>query len=259
MRYALVDGKRVSAFRGAKGTCPHCHGPVIARCGTILVWHWAHVSRSDCDSWAEGETPWHLEWKRRFPRQWREVTVRYHRADIKSPQGVIELQASSISPEEIQEREQFYGEMVWVLNARDFKLKVRDKGHYVTFRWKHPRKTWWSADRQLFFDRGDGTLLKVHNLHANVPCGGSGRIISYDEFVKAYSQVRQGQALCHECNMPFPLGDLKETGMYEYLTLDVDCGEFICFDCYERLCEARIPDDPSLVDVLTPYCSAASF
>lgn len=46
-----------------------------------------------------------------------------HRADIRRDDGlVIELQASSISAEEIAEREAFYGEMVWLLDGREFVL-----------------------------------------------------------------------------------------------------------------------------------------
>lgn len=61
----------------------------------------------DCDRWSEGETEWHLAWKRRFPRQWREIVMDGHRADIKAPQGGIELQSSSISTVEIASRENF--------------------------------------------------------------------------------------------------------------------------------------------------------
>jgi competence protein CoiA len=258
MQYALVGGVRQRASPDARGICPQCENPVIARCGDVMVWHWAHVSCFDCDSWSEGETPWHVGWKGRFPKQWREVTMGWHRADIKAPQAVIELQASSISPDEIREREHFYGEMVWVLDASRFNLDIRDRGSYVTFRWKYPHKTWWEASRQLIFDLGDA-LLTVRNLYPNMPCGGSGELVSYEAFVQSYSRVRPGHALCCECRMQFTKRDLKETGMYEYLKLDLDCGELICCDCYERLCDDRTPDDPSLFDVLTPVYCAKTF
>jgi hypothetical protein len=149
--------------------------------------------------------------------------------------------------------------MVWVLNALDFKLDIRNQGDYVTFRWKYPHKTWWDSGRQLFFDIGNQMLLKIHNLYDNVPCGGSGTIVSYQDFVETYSRVPPGQTLCCKCNMAFPTRHLRETGMYEYATLDLDCGQFICDDCYEWMCDDRTPDDPSLFDGLTPVSVGSSF
>ncbi len=47
-----------------------------------------------------------------------EVTIGAHRADIVGSRGkVIELQHSSISPDDIHARENYYGDMVWVFDA----------------------------------------------------------------------------------------------------------------------------------------------
>ena len=101
-------------------TCPHCKSEVIAKCGSINVWHWAHIDR-DCDLWSEPESDWHKEWKEKVPLKNREVTINNHRADILLAKGlVVELQNSSISVENIRERENFYGEMVWLFNAQEF-------------------------------------------------------------------------------------------------------------------------------------------
>lgn len=251
MQYAISNGRRVEAKPGAQAVCPICESEVFARCGDINAWHWAHRNRSDCDTWAEGESDWHLAWKRRFPRPWREVVLGSHRADVKAPQAVVELQASTISSAEIAKRERFYGEMVWVLEAKDFNLSIRDRGTYVTFRWKHPRKTWWTASKPLYFDLGD-RLLSIHRIHESLPCGGSGRYISYAEFVAMFSRPKPGENLCDGCQMPHPARDLHETSTYEYYTMDIDPGARLCFGCYERRREAFIPDDPSLYDCLTP-------
>lgn len=251
MQYAIADGRRVEATPGALGVCPICESEVLARCGDINAWHWAHRNRMDCDMWAEGESDWHLAWKKRFPRQWREVVVGSHRADIKFPRGVIELQASSISPSEVADREAFYGELVWVLDAREFNLNIRDRGSHVTFRWKHPRKTWWTAERPLYFDVGE-RLIKITRIYDDLPCGGSGSWLSYDDFVASFSRPRAGEKLCDRCWMPFARRELLETGMYEYYTMDVDPGTFMCHDCHEARREQFIPDDPSLFDCHTP-------
>lgn len=251
MQYAIVDRSLCAATPGGRGECPNCNGEVIARCGFINVWHWAHASDADCDPWSEGESEWHRAWKRRFPRRWREFIMHPHRADVKAPQGVIELQASSISVDEIVAREAFYGEMVWLLDARVFNLKIRDRGGYVTFRWKHPRKTWWHCTKPLLFDLGT-RLLRVQNIHPNLPCGGSGRFMSYEDFVGTFSRPKRGEQLCEGCKMPFPTWQLTRTGMYEFHTMDLDPETVLCSDCYEARRESYIPDDPDLYDAWTP-------
>jgi len=45
-------------------SCPECNGPLLARRGDRVVWHWAHrpgpVARQRC---GHEETDWHLKWK----------------------------------------------------------------------------------------------------------------------------------------------------------------------------------------------------
>jgi len=52
-----------------------------------------------------------------------------HRADIRTPGGlVVEIQHSGISSEDVAAREAFYGNMVWLLDGRNFVLKQRRFG-----------------------------------------------------------------------------------------------------------------------------------
>jgi competence CoiA-like predicted nuclease len=93
----------------------------MSKCGSINIWHWAHVTTVDCDAWGEPESEWHLNWKRGLPLDWIEVVMEdddcKHRADIRLPTGlVIELQHSPISVEEIQKREAFYQNMIWIFD-----------------------------------------------------------------------------------------------------------------------------------------------
>lgn len=65
---------------------------------------------------------WHRGWQERFPREQVEVVLRrddgHHRADVVLAHGgVLELQASQISPEQIRERERFYGHMAWLFRC----------------------------------------------------------------------------------------------------------------------------------------------
>lgn len=76
----------------------------------------------------ENEGPWHKAWKEVFPFEWREnvrcdeATGEKHIADIRRPDDlVIELQNSPMPLDEMQSREDFYGnKMVWVVNAEGF-------------------------------------------------------------------------------------------------------------------------------------------
>ena len=106
MMYALnAAGERIEADPGGRASCPGCHGDVIAHCGEILVWHWAHRSRLECDPWWEPETAWHRGWKLFVPAAQREVVIGGHRADMVLANGTVcELQASGISAQEIRER-----------------------------------------------------------------------------------------------------------------------------------------------------------
>jgi len=123
MKYAIVDGKRREAEPKLVGECPGCSAPMVAKCGEIKVWHWAHRIKRECDHWWEPETEWHRNWKNQFPEGWQEYVDRSedgekHIADVRTDQGwVIEFQHSRISPEERRSRESFYGNMVWVVDG----------------------------------------------------------------------------------------------------------------------------------------------
>ena len=125
MQFA-VDGTnaRLEPTPKAKGFCPACGCPVVAKCGEILTWHWSHLAK-DCDPWYEPESIWHRQWKEQFPSDWREVVIGKHRADVQTPKGIIEFQASCISASEIQERENFYQKMVWVVKADAFDFEKK--------------------------------------------------------------------------------------------------------------------------------------
>jgi hypothetical protein len=132
MQFAYDDnGKRINpSFSGQRAKCPLCEGMVIAKCGDVYTHHWSHQQSCSCDSWHEPETLWHLLWKERFPEAWREVVIdrngKRHIADILTATGtVIEFQNSAISNATISIREEFYKDMIWVINAKPFKHNLR--------------------------------------------------------------------------------------------------------------------------------------
>ena len=160
MRFALVGGGRRSPIKGQRGVCEYCDYEMVAKCGRVMSWHWAHMPGSSCDPWWGPETEWHREWKNRFPADWQEVvhsdelTGERHIADVKSPHGlVIEFQHSPMDHEELVSREVFYQNMIWVVDGG----RGLDIGYFnVGFSWKpesfrplvHLVK-WWGRSRLL--------------------------------------------------------------------------------------------------------------
>ena len=207
MFYAIKNGKKITAKRKTIATCPICKKKLIPKCGLIKLWHWSHKSNVGCDDWCEPESIWHKQWKDNFKRKYQEVVVGKHIADIKIKNLVIELQNSPISPKEIEDREIFYGNMIWILNGESIAkgLNLRCKGNYYTFRWKHPPKSWWSSTKPIYidikeFDRGGGDIfgkLKseeyiflIKKIYTNIPCGGWGILIKKEDFIK---QLKKGE------------------------------------------------------------------
>ena len=133
MKYALINGEKAEAIKGANGYCPICESQLIARCGGIKINHWAHKGNRNCDPWWENETNWHRSWKNNFPIAWQEVVHsaengEKHISDVRTEDGfVLEFQYSHINPKEQESRERFYRRMVWVLNG------VRRKTDYKRF------------------------------------------------------------------------------------------------------------------------------
>lgn len=160
MKFGLDENKcRIEALPKTKSKCPICNSELIPKCGVVKVWHWSHKNLTDCDSWAESESEWHMNWKNNFDKKNQEVVIekdgQKHRADIKLDNGkVIELQNSSISPDDICDRELFYNNMVWLLNGDTFckNFELRNKGNYLTFRWKNPPQSFFESNKNIFID-----------------------------------------------------------------------------------------------------------
>jgi len=126
-RYAIVDGTKTDIFdaeKGVHGVCPLCGNELVPRKGDVRNWHWAHVAGRGCDDWYEPKGAWHRGWQNCFERSWQEVPVikpicgveKRHIADVKTTNGwTIEFQYSHLPNDGINERQAFYGEMVWVV------------------------------------------------------------------------------------------------------------------------------------------------
>lgn len=188
MRFAIQNDSRIEATPRARGTCPGCKGELVAKCGTIKVWHWAHKGRLHCDPWWENETQWHRDWKNAFPVDWQEVPARdqngeTHIADVKTPHGmVVEFQHSSLSVDEARKRTAFYGNIIWAVDGTRrnsdwsdfssaclFGKRFRAKGLVVNrLRPTSARllREWWQLGVNIAFDFGGETvwLLRRYDL-----------------------------------------------------------------------------------------------
>jgi hypothetical protein len=176
MKFAVVNGNRQEARPELSGQCPNCGSGLLAKCGDVRVWHWAHRGQRVCDHWWERETKWHRSWKDQFPEDWQEVVHRAddgekHIADVKTEDGsVIEFQHSFLKREERRAREAFYGRMVWVVDgmrrkrdmpqffeALSFAKVVRGKP--LTFAIPNIEgallRDWAESSAPVFFDFGD--------------------------------------------------------------------------------------------------------
>lgn len=199
--YATTNSHtRSEATPGASGRCPGCGATVIAKCGEINAWHWAHRSNSDCDPWAEPVGVWHRAWQSRFHPSCRERVMANHRADIAIPGAVLELQHSPLSVAEIRERERFYsarGSFCWLFDVteaeRSERLDVRNQSRgdsYCTFRWKHARRSLAACRQPVYLDRGNGLVLRVGRIYTEAPVGGWGHSMTADEFLFEFTRAR---------------------------------------------------------------------
>jgi competence protein CoiA len=197
--YAVTEaGPHVAATPSAAGSCPLCGRPVLARCGQVNAWHWAHQTGGDCDVWSEPTTDWHRAYQRVVPPERCEVRYGQHRADLVSPDGlVLELQHSSISAADIAAREAHYDRMMWLFDARkaygEQRLTLRrgNNDSYVTFRWKQARRSVLSCSRPVMLDLGTGLVLLTRKLYAGPPFAGWGQLL---DLVAVWQWLRTGAA-----------------------------------------------------------------
>jgi Competence protein CoiA-like family len=206
MWIARKDGQRTKPVPDTVAECPLCSNPVRSACGSIVSWHWKHISGSDCDPWSEPESEWHARWKALFPEECREVVIGPHRADVVTRDEIIELQHSPITGDMITEREEFYGDrLVWIFDAYGFndKVKLDSDGECSGFRFAHPKKAIAHCKRRTLIDIGGGKLLEPIVWHSN----------------------RHGAAKIHDIDWTKPPQRLSEQpGLWSVITWEVKKG-----------------------------------
>ena len=180
MQFADVEGVRMEAAPGGRGVCPGCAAPVLAKCGEVNVWHWAH--EVPCTVIGEAETAWHRRLKERFPPECREIVRENHRADVVWGGSVYEFQRKPLEPSEYQERTSFWRKqgyaVRWVFYHADhpetFVSTIRKGGEYVSFRWKWPKRRLECVQTPFYLDGGWEQLFQVKRIYWSDKVGGWG-------------------------------------------------------------------------------------
>lgn len=158
MQFANVNGVKSHPAPSLKGLCYCCGSEVISKCGNFNIWHWAHKNLKHCDNWWEPETEWHRNWKSKFPNEWQEIILidesanEKHIADVRTINNlVIEFQHSHINPDERISRENFYKNMIWVVDGtrlkRDFPRFLKGKLN--------------EFENTIFYDTDNPNIFKV--------------------------------------------------------------------------------------------------
>lgn len=114
MKFGRLNGERVKPEPHLKGVrCPKCDTELVAKCGKIRAFHWAHKNKLQCDDWMEDDNKWRDRWLNEFEDDWQESLIDRggvsHFADIETDKNtIILLHQSRLTPEIIREREDFY-------------------------------------------------------------------------------------------------------------------------------------------------------
>lgn len=142
---------------------------LVSKKGNIKMWHFAYKSKNDPDTWKEKKmTEWHRYWQSIVKPENIEITIENHRADIQRNDGwIIEIQHSNISEDEIEEREIFYGNMIWLFDQTSTKKKsihIYNKYNYkdmIIF--KVNFRTFFNfCNKRVFLDTGED-IIEVLN------------------------------------------------------------------------------------------------
>ena len=137
--------------------CEMCDGNLVAKRGRLVIYHFAHEHLVDCDQWRENKSKWHILWQDICKKDFVEVPYKnLHQADIVNIEGmVIEIQNSPMSIDTMEEREDFYGRMIWVVNATSMndrhsarKLTIITDGSWAIIKVLH--KFWLHSKKNVF-------------------------------------------------------------------------------------------------------------
>ena len=157
--------------------CPQCNGDVVAKMGFKNVHHFAHKSKTQCDSWTEPMTAWHKGWQDLFEPDNVEVIMTCngvkHIADVMFKGHILELQHSQLSSAEMMERESFYTtngkSLTWIVDGHSEKdcvvLGTSCDGYAAIWA---KRSWWWHARCMVLIHTSEGLFRVIRYFDKNV-------------------------------------------------------------------------------------------
>lgn len=142
---------------------------VVGKKGEKVIWHYAHTKGTECRASREMGT-WHHWWQDRVEDDCLEIRMnrdgKLHIADMQNGDNtVVEFQKSVISPEIIKEREDFYGDMIWIFCCTELVTKVvSTSGRFMKLKVTQGSRYFLTAKKRSFLDfdkRGVLELIEV--------------------------------------------------------------------------------------------------
>lgn len=137
---ALADQPELKP--SARATCVDCLGVLIAKCGEINRWHWAHEAHDATCTGSDGEGAWHRAWKMWAEQHGAqtEISEGRHRADIVWHDGTVyELQSNYLDAVDIANREQHWGDrLTWIYRITPNRFSRLWNAGDGWFRWQRP-------------------------------------------------------------------------------------------------------------------------
>ena len=137
----LVEASRSEFGETPRGFCPCCGKQLTARVGEVRRPHWAHESGERCDEWWEEESEWRAAWMKKLrecPALDLQNTLEKegvrHFYDVKDGESRIWVfRRTRLSTEHVTMREQFFGQMLWFVEAKESEWRrfISDRGSFL--------------------------------------------------------------------------------------------------------------------------------
>lgn len=161
---------------------------LVAKRGKIKVHHFAH--KSDCNCICNRDmSEWHINWQKDLNPSNIEVIIvrnnKKHIADcVNENNKVIEFQKSIISESVIQERENFYRNMIWIFDVSlvEFDIKLKDN-YYCELYIISGSKFFLYTKKKTYLDTGKRGIIRVKRVEGLKIYG---YIIEYKKFIERY-------------------------------------------------------------------------
>lgn len=125
INYAVVNGEKITIEQYNKGTPACCENghPLVGAKGMKNKWHFKHLHSTDV---LNPLSEWHCEWQSHFEHTEIKYPTIRRRADIVEGKYVVEIQHSSITLKEVEQRNTDYTsigkEVIWIVDGTDIQV-----------------------------------------------------------------------------------------------------------------------------------------